>query len=151
MSDEVNYIPGDKSNGSQIQDRSDGEDYADVEDNGEGFVSTGRNLEEYKTGVLNFGVRFDLKQQNRRRSSNSKYREAKKRRTKDHQINPNTRLPARHYQDESNELVREESSKFNRQSSKNSTPLDDLVKNDKSDNSKRPRKDDQDIEAGITE
>ena len=37
--------------------RSDAEDYADVEDNGEGFVSTGRNIEEYKSSAINFGVR----------------------------------------------------------------------------------------------
>ena len=51
QSEEIKDILVDKRNGSQIHERSDSEDYADVEDNGEGFVSTGRNIEEYKSGV----------------------------------------------------------------------------------------------------
>ena len=57
QSDEIDEIPADKNIASPIQMRSDAEDYADVEDNGEGFVSTGRNIEEYKSSAINFGVR----------------------------------------------------------------------------------------------
>ena len=86
-------------------ERSDTEDHADVEDNGEHSIAQAYkpSREEFKAGFLNYGSKLDPKFANyhnkryRRESTNSKKRESRKKRVRESAVNPSIKLPARQF------------------------------------------------------